>query len=106
MIKGIVALFTSGMIFNPFVLLGIVFGFVVALSPNKEGIELLLHLPSFYLLILLLAFFYNYLFKKIYKDDGDKLDILQMFWNIVISFCTFFFSAVLSFIFVLVFLAF
>ena len=54
MIKGIMALFSLGIIFDPFVLLGIVLGFFVALTPDTEILEKLFKQGSFYALLFLL----------------------------------------------------
>lgn len=106
MIKGILALFKTGIIFDPFVLLGIVMGFIVALSPNQETMEILYKQNSFYLLILLLAFLYNYFVKKVFKDDGYTPDYVRMALNIVLSVVKFIVSCVLSIIFVLMLFSF
>ena len=52
MIKGILALFKSGVIFDPFVLLGVVMGAITMLTSNKEAMEALYKQNSFYLFIL------------------------------------------------------
>lgn len=101
MIKGFLALFRSGVIFDPFVLAGVLMGLFAAITPNKEAVEVLFKQNSFYLLILLLAFLYNYLVKKIYKDDGLSLDYLRMGGKIIASFIKFIISCVFSILFVL-----
>lgn len=106
MIKGIKALFTSGAIFNPFVLLGIIFGFYVALASDKGFVELLLKQPSFYCLVVFFSIIFHFTLKKVYKEGGYVLDIAKMAWNIIVSCLVFFFSAAMSFIFVLIFLFF
>ena len=106
MLKGIVALFTSGAIFDPFVLFGIFMGFFAAFSSHPETIETLYRQSSFYLLLLLLAFLYNYFVKKVFKEDGVTPDYGRLFWNVIASVAKFIFSAVLSYVFVLIFLSF
>lgn len=106
MIKGILALFKSGVIFDPFVLLGIVMGSITMLTSNKEAMEALYKQNSFYLFILLLAFLYNFLIKKVYKNDGVSFDWLKMGWNIVASFVKFIVSCVFSILFFLMLLSF
>lgn len=98
MIKGFLALFRSGVIFDPFVLLGVVMGIFMAFTPNKEAVEALLKQESFYLLILLLAFLYNWFVKKLYKDDGVSPDYLRMGWNVFASFAKFILACVFSFL--------
>ena len=106
MIKGFLALFRSGVIFDPFVLLGVVMGVFAVVTPNKEAVEALLKQESFYLLILLLAFLYNYLVKKVYKDDGISLDFLRMGWNIFASFAKFIMACVFAILFVMILVSF
>lgn len=106
MIKGILALFKTGIIFDPFVLLGIFMGLFVALAPNQVSVRILMEQKSFYLLILLLAFLYNYLLKKVYKDDGFTLDYMRMLGNIVLSVVKFVVAAAFSFVFILMLFAF
>lgn len=106
MIKGILALFKTGIIFDPFVLFGIFMGFFTALSTHQETLKILYQQNSFYLLILLISFIYNYFLKKVYKDDGYTLDYVRMAFNIVFSVVKFIISGVLSFIFIIMLFAF
>lgn len=106
MIKGILALFRTGIIFDPFVLFGIIMGFITALSPNQETMEILYRQNSFYLLILLLAFLYHYFVKKVFKDDGCTPDYVRMVFNIVFSVVKFIVSCALSIVFVLMLFSF
>ena len=71
MIKGIVALFTSGAIFNPMILLGIFFGILFDVKMSYEQmIEHIYKNYHFYLLALLLAAAYNFVFHKINSTYG------------------------------------
>lgn len=106
MIRGLLALFRSGVIFDPFVLLGIIMGIFTAMSPDKESVEAIYKQNSFYLLILLLSFLYNYLVKKVYKDDGNTPDYLRMAWNIFMSLVKFVLSCALSIIFIMMLFSF
>lgn len=106
MIKGILALFKTGVIFDPFVLSGIVLGFFTILSPNPEVMALLYKQNSFYLLILFFSFLYHYLLKKVYKDDGYTLDYMRMIINIILSLVKFAISCALSIVFILILFAF
>lgn len=103
MIKGIIALFKTGIIFNPFVFFGVVLGFYTVLSSHQETMILLFKQLNFYLLILLLAFLYHYLLKKVYKEDGNTLDYVRMIFNIFCSLFKFIISCVLSIIFMMMF---
>ncbi len=106
MIKGILALFNTGIIFDPFVLCGILLGIFTAFTPDTELMENLFRQNSFYLLILLLSFLYNYLLKKVYKDDGYTLDYVRMALNIVLSLVKFVVSCALSIVFIMMLFAF
>lgn len=106
MIKGIVALFTSGAIFNPMILLGIFFGILFDVKMSYEQmIEHIYKNYHFYLLALLLAAAYNFVFHRVYDDGGDKLDKAAMAGNIIFSALKFVISSALtiSFIELLVF---
>lgn len=101
MIKGIVALFTSGAIFNPMILLGIFFGILFEIKMTYEQmLEQVYKNYHFYLLALLLAAAYNFVFHKIYKDGGDVLDKGAMFGNTIFSAFKFVFSSALTIAFI------
>lgn len=106
MIRGLLALFRSGAIFDPFVLLGIIMGIFTSMSPNKEAVEAMYKQDSFYLLILLLAFLYNYFVKKVYKDDGETLDYMRMVWNIILSLIKFVLSCAFTIVFIMMLFSF
>lgn len=101
MIRGILALFRSGIIFDPFVLFGVLSGLVFAMSPNKEMVEQILSQNSFYLLILLLGALYNFFVKRVYKDDGDTVDYLRVGWNTLMSLVKYVLSCAFAMMFVL-----
>lgn len=100
------ALFRTGIIFDPFVLLGVIMGLATALSKNKEMYEALYSNNNFYLLILLLAFLYNFFFKKVYKDDGETVNYGLMVWNILLSLVKFVLSCAFSIVFILMLFSF
>lgn len=106
MFKGVLALFRSGVIFDPFVLSGILMGLITVFSKNKETFEALYKNNSFYLLILLLGFLYNFFFKKVYQDDGETLNYLVMGWNILMSLVKFVISCAFSIVFVMMLFSF
>lgn len=101
MIKGIVALFTSGAIFNPMILLGIFFGILFDVKMSYEQmIEHIYKNYRFYLLALLLAAAYNFVFHRVYDDGGDKLDKAAMAGNIIFSALKFVVSSALTISFI------
>lgn len=106
MLRGFLALFRTGIIFDPFVLLGVIMGLATALSKNKETYEALYSNNSFYLLILLLAFLYNFFFKKIYKDDGETINYVMMGVNVILSLVKFVLSCAFSIVFILMLFSF
>ncbi len=101
MIKGIVALFTSGAIFNPMILLGIFFGILFDVKMSYEQmIEHIYKNYHFYLLALLLAAAYNFVFHRVYDDGGDRLDKAAMAGNIIFSALKFVVSSALTISFI------
>ncbi|MFR8206725.1 MAG: hypothetical protein ACLU99_10735 [Alphaproteobacteria bacterium] len=65
MIKGIISLFTSGAIFNPMVLLGILLGVLCDVGLSGEEIKELFTDYNLYLLALLVSGLYIFGFKSI-----------------------------------------
>ena len=74
MFKGIISLFTSGVIFHPMVLSGIILASVAAVFLDYEQLFALFANPNIYLLMLFSAFGYVYFFKLVYKEGGRKVD--------------------------------
>lgn len=75
MIKGILALFTSGLFFHPMVLSGIILGIVVSSKFETEQIYAFLQLSYFYIGAVILAFIYTIIFAKVYKEGGAEVDM-------------------------------
>lgn len=105
MFKGIAALFTTGIIFNPMVLLGIILGFYCSFSLKSDAVTELYHDYHFYLLVLLISTVYVVLFKKVYKEDGMTLDAPRMALRVIGGVVKFVFASLLtiSFVFMLSF---
>lgn len=74
MIKGILALFKSGLILNPMVLLGIISGFIAMGTLEDEQLHALYTSYHLYLLMLLIAALYVYVFKRTYFRGGLETD--------------------------------
>lgn len=100
MIKGIMALFTSGAILNPMVLMGIFSGIMFYRYLTAEQILAVYMDFRFYLLVVLVAFIYNFLFKKIYQDGGYNLDIKGTVLNVIGSTLKLILSSVLMISFI------
>lgn len=65
------------------VLLGIAFGIFSYMFLTAEEISVLYMDYRFYLLAVLIAFVYNFLFKKVYQDGGYNLDIGTTMLNVL-----------------------
>lgn len=100
MLKGLAALFSTGVILNPMVLLGILTGLLFAVKLDYEQMSEIYHNYHFYLLALFLAAFYNIFFKKVYKNGGRRLDTTAMSVNIIFSTIKFIASNALTIAFV------
>ena len=71
MIKGILALFTSGIMTNPMVLLGILLGSVLYFCLDGQQIFQIYKMPSFYGVAILLSSVYVLTFRRVYQENGD-----------------------------------
>ena len=103
MFKGIISLFTSGIIFSPFVLLGIVAGSYCYFSMEPEAIRNLLLTEKFYAIVVLASIVFVCLFGKIYKSGGKYIDWPAMFWRMIANVVKFFMSFVLVMSFISIF---
>ena len=74
MIKGFLALFTSGVLFRPMVLLGIGIGIFFLIHYGEGEILPIFFEPSFYVLLLFIAGLYTCLFLRSYHSGGKKID--------------------------------
>lgn len=100
MIKGLLSLFSSGIIFQPMVLLGIVVGFYAMFGMKAEQIEELFVNYHLYLLVLFISAGYVFGFKRVYKDDGISPDYGVMIFSSVMGVVKFVFAAVMAMSFV------
>lgn len=101
MIKGILALFRSRIIFNPMVLFGIITGFAAMASLEGERLHSFYTNYSLYLLMLFIAGLYVYFFKRTYLENGWQTDWKETGLTIVGHFLMFVVSFILSMLFVL-----
>lgn len=102
MFNGIIALFTSGAIFNPFVLLGIFSGAFAVIKLKPEEIRSLFCYPEFYGVVAFLAAVYTVIFAKIYKDGGIEIDWKATTQRIVGNFIRYFLGFVLTMAFIVI----
>lgn len=74
MIKGFLALFTSGILFRPMVLCGIAGGIFLLVHFGEGKILPVFFEPAFYVLLLFIAGSYTCLFERSYHSGGKKVD--------------------------------
>ena len=95
MFKGVISLFASGAIFNPFVLFGIIAGSYCYFNMKPEEIKDLLLRKEFYAVVVFASAAYVYLFAKVYDQGGTFLDWSAMFWRMIAGIAKFLISFVL-----------
>ena len=102
MIKGILALFRTGIIFNPMVLLGILLGFIAMGTLSDEQLHALYTNYHLYLLMLFISVLYVNFFRRTYFVGG-----LQVDWKSTIqTMIGYFLMFAVSFIFSMLFITF
>ncbi len=101
MIKGIWALFNLGLIYNPMVLLGILFGFVAMGTLDDEQLHALYTNYHLYFLMFLIAGLYVYFFKRTFMQNSYDTDWKATLQTMVGHFLMLVLSFVLSMLFVL-----
>lgn len=74
MLKGLIALFTTGLILNPCLLLGGLLGIISYVGLSDEHLKALYLSYQLYLLFLLFSFGFVYFFKKTLKDNEIDID--------------------------------
>ncbi|MBE6451647.1 MAG: hypothetical protein E7016_06770 [Alphaproteobacteria bacterium] len=102
MIKGILALFRSGLIFNPMVLLGVLTGFVCMATLEDDKLKALYTNYNFYILMFLVAAAYVYFFKCVYFQGGYRVDWKETILSMIGHFCMLVLSFIFSMLFVMV----
>lgn len=100
MIKGLIALFTSGTIFNPFVLLGVFSGAFAVVKLDPETIRGLFGYFQFYGAVAFLAVVYTALFAKVYKEGGIETDWPATSMRMAANFIRYFVAFVLAMSFI------
>ena len=70
--KGLISLFTSGAIFTPQVLCGVLLGFIFGFKLEIEQIMQIYASPEYYIMVFSAVGIYVFLFKRVSKDaEGD-----------------------------------
>lgn len=103
MFKGIVSLFRTGLIFSPFVLLGIIGGSWCYFNMEPLEIKNLLLMKHFYAVVLFASIVFVFVFGRVYDDRGNHLDLSAMSWKIIGNIVKFFLSFVLVMSFISMF---
>ena len=100
MIKGIVALFTSGIIFRLPVLIGIIIGFYMMFAFSDEEIWKTFHNPLLYTIGIIISFIYAFIFKKTYKKGGGIVDWRATFYSVFGHFVSYVAAVIFSCLFI------
>ncbi|MDR1695000.1 MAG: hypothetical protein LBR70_07430 [Lactobacillaceae bacterium] len=105
LINGVISLFTSGLIFNPMVLIGIGFSILINTSFSYEEVFEVYKDYNIYFMAVLIAFTYIFFFKRPYKFGGEEIDYAELSFMVFGSALRLILSSVLmtSFIAVLFF---
>lgn len=74
MIKGFLALFTTGLIFKPMLLLGGIIGITSYIMLDGESLKLLYTNWQLYALFFIISCLYVYFFKKTYLENTSQTD--------------------------------
>ena len=90
MIRGLIALFSSGLIFAPQVLFGIISGLIFGAKLTIEQIKDIYCSPIFYITVFSALSLYVYMFKLTYKNRRGAIDWGDNFLR-VIGYCAMFF---------------
>ena len=100
MLKGIQALFTSGILLDPFVLLGLVLGGFCYFDLSYDQITMIYLDYRFYALVLMLAIIYNFEFRPVYYRGGVSIDTKRTAASVVSSVLKFVMSSLLMMAFI------
>ena len=100
MLKGIQALFTSGILLDPFVLLGLVLGGFFYFNLSYEQVTEDYFDYRFYALALMLAIVYNFAIRPVYRRGGVSIDTKKTASNAVLSGLKFVLSSLLMMAFI------
>ena len=74
MIRGLIALLTSGILLNPMVILGIIGGIAMMHTLPENSILALFQNTKFYTVLFGVAFLFAFFFEKVYLSGGKKIN--------------------------------
>ena len=83
MFKGLTALFSTGLLFHPMVLSGIVAAFIAINQLDNNQIYTILKTSYVYIGIFVWALVYTFSFAKIYKEGGAEVDTFATFLRVI-----------------------
>lgn len=101
MFRGFISLFTSGAIFSPLVLLGVISGIYSITHLEPEQIRALAIDWHSYALIAFVSLVYVLGFKRIYREGGLHLDMGAMLLSVIANVAKFILAYFLSMSFVI-----
>ncbi len=79
MLRGLLSLFTSGLIIHPMVLLGIGSGIYLSLSYNLQEIYAFMAMPLVYLVVVVIALLYTLKYNRVHKSFSEETDWKETF---------------------------
>lgn len=100
MLKGLQALFTSGILLDPLVLLGLILGGCFYWGLTGEQIRAIYFDYRFYALSFIICLIYNFMVRPVYRLGGFGIDNARTFANVVLSCLKFVLSSLLMMAFI------
>ena len=99
MIKGIIALFTSGIIFRLPILTGILIGMVMMFTLSDAQIFAVFHNPLLYIFGIVISFLYAFTF-RVYHKGGTSVDWRATVYSIFGHFISYVIAVIFSCLFI------
>ncbi len=100
MIKGFLALFTSGIIFRLPILTGIMIGIFMMFNLSDDQIFEVFYNPLFYIFGLIVSFIYAFTLKRIYHKGGTTVDWRATTYSIFGHFVSYVAAVIFSCLFI------
>lgn len=100
MIKGFLALFTSGIIFRLPVLIGVIIGIFMMFTLSDDQIFEVFYNPLFYIFGLIVSFIYAFTIKRIYHKGGSTVDWRATTYSIIGHFVSYVAAVIFSCLFI------
>lgn len=100
MIKGLIALLTSGIIFRLPILLGIILGFFMMFMLSDEQIFAVFKNPLFYVFGIVISFLYAFTIKRVYHKGGTLVDWRATLYSVFGHFVSYIAAVIFSCLFI------